>query len=252
MKIIIGIIMLLSTGVFLSTCSTSVNVEQESINVTETITFSAEDGLTVTADLYKTENADAPYIILFHRAGWSRGEYRVIAPRLNENGFNCLAVDQRSGKKIRGVINQTAAEAKSHRYSRWYTDALPDLKAAFLYVKEELKASKIILWGSSYSAAFVFIMGEEFSDDIKGILSFSPGYPFKVAGKEIWEYARNTKCPVFITAEKRIKNKAKTIYGSVPFSADNIFLDVNTHGSSLLWTQTDATWEQVISFLNNI
>ena len=252
MKKLVRIILSLSIVLLLSTCVTTADVEQESINVTETVTFYAEDGLEITADLYKTENVDAPYIILFHRAMFSRGEYRVIAPRLIENGFNCLAIDQRSGNKARGVINQTAAEAKTHGFSRKYTDALPDLRAAFLYVKGKLGARKIIIWGSSYSSSLVFILGNEFPADISGILAFSPGEYFKVSDRNINDYAKNIKCPVFITAERRIKDKAKIIYDSVPFSNNTIFLDVDKHGSELLWPQTESSWGYVINFLNSL
>jgi len=244
-------VLLLSIAVSLTTCGSSADVVQEAAYVTETISFFAEDGLKLTADLYKTANDSAPYIILFHRAKFSRGEYRIIAPRLNENGFNCLAIDQRSGNKAREVINQTAAEAKMQGLSHAYTDALPDLRAALLYVKKELGANKIILWGSSYSAALVFLVGSEFPDDVNGVLAFSPGEYFKVADKKISNYAKNIKCPVFVTAEKRIRNNARLIYDSIPFSGSSVFLNVNKHGSELLWPQTEPAWEQVLNFLNS-
>jgi hypothetical protein len=38
-----------------------------------------------------------PYILLSHQAGSNRAEYAPIAPRLVKPGFNCLAIDQRSG-----------------------------------------------------------------------------------------------------------------------------------------------------------
>ena len=41
----------------------------------ETITFKAEDGLEITADVYIQYELTKPFIILFHQAGWSRGEY---------------------------------------------------------------------------------------------------------------------------------------------------------------------------------
>jgi len=42
------------------------------------------DGLKITADLYmKSSDKAQPFIVLCHQAGWSRGEYREIAPKLN-------------------------------------------------------------------------------------------------------------------------------------------------------------------------
>ena len=55
------------------------------------IEFSSEDGLKITADLYMVHSEEKPFIVLFHQAGWSRGEYLEIAPKLNKIGFNCMA-----------------------------------------------------------------------------------------------------------------------------------------------------------------
>ena len=89
----------------------------------ETITFKASDGISVTADLYMPHKATAPFIILYHQAGYSRGEYRSIAPQLNEMGFNCMAVDQRSGDKVNGVINETHKGAVASKLPTEYLDA---------------------------------------------------------------------------------------------------------------------------------
>ena len=60
------------------------------------------------ADLYRQSlGADAPLIVLCHQAGGSRGEYREIAPRLNKLGYQCLAIDQRAGGQVKGVVNET-------------------------------------------------------------------------------------------------------------------------------------------------
>ncbi len=169
----------------------------------KTITFPSTDGLEITADLYNNvENSDT-YIILFHQAIFSRGSYRPIAPKLNELGFNCIAIDQRSGMKSRGVVNETHKRAKKKDLPTKYTDAIPDLEATILYVKNELKAKKIIVWGSSYSSVLVLYMGAKHPELIDGILSFSPGEYFKIEGEEIATFVSQIKCPVFITSAKR-------------------------------------------------
>ena len=66
----------------------------------KTIEFPSMDNLQITADVYLTENKDAPFILLFHQAGWSRGAYREIGPQLNALGFNCMSIDQRSGNIV--------------------------------------------------------------------------------------------------------------------------------------------------------
>ena len=50
----------------------------------EKITFLAEDGLLITADLYEI-NPKKPYILLFHQAGYSRGEYKETTQKFQIN-----------------------------------------------------------------------------------------------------------------------------------------------------------------------
>ncbi len=221
----------------------------------ETINFTSNDGVKITADLYMTHQTDAPFIILYHQAGYSRGEYREIAPKLNELGFNCLAVDQRSGKEVNGVINQTHIEASKLDKPTEYIDAIPDLEAAYLYVKHSIKPNKIIIWGSSYSAAIVFFLGSAHYD-INGILAFSPGEYFKINGKEIKSYATKVECPVFITSAKNEYDQWKGIYTSLKKNKSS-FLPKNKgkHGSKALWVNNNGNeeyWNAVTNFLMKI
>ena len=107
-----------------------------------TIEFNSTDGVTITADTYLTENKEAPFIILFHQARFSRGEYLEIAPKLNQLGFNCMAIDQRSGKEVNNVINQTHLSAIALGKPTKYPDAIPDLEATLQYVKNNYKPQK--------------------------------------------------------------------------------------------------------------
>ena len=222
----------------------------------ETINFKADDGITVTADLYMEHESDAPFIILYHQAGYSRGEYREIAPKLNALGFNCMAVDQRSGDQVNGIINQTHKDALAANKPTKYLDALPDIEAAYLYAKFSVKPKKIILWGSSYSAALMFYMGSEHHNNVSGILSFAPGEYFKVNGKDLKTYAAKITAPVFVTSAKSEYNNWKPIYDNIK-SDKSSFLPESEgkHGSKALWKNNAnhmAYWSAVEKFLLKI
>jgi len=219
----------------------------------KTITFSATDGLEITADLYQIDKANAPYIILFHQAGFSRGSYRSIAPKLNELGYNCLAIDQRSGNKAYGVENETKKKAVEAKKGTKYIDAIPDVEAALTYVKNDLKSQNIIIWGSSYSASLVIYLGSKFPDQINGILAFSPGEYFKIDDKKIAELAPNITCPVFITSGKNEHGQWEEIYETIK-SEKYYFLpeEGGAHGSKALWPDkkgNEAYWKAVQDFL---
>jgi len=224
----------------------------------ETITFQAEDQLKVTADLYMTNADDAPFIILFHQAGWSRGEYLEIAPKLNDLGFNCMAVDQRSGGGINDTENLTNKEAKKTSKETRYIDALPDMQAALNYVKENYSNSKIILWGSSYSSALVIKLASQNLEIVDGVLAFSPGEYFSRMGESetfIQEAAQKIVVPIFITSAKNEENQWKAIFEAISSENKTSFLPetVGNHGSRALWEKFDDNeqyWNAVKDFLN--
>jgi len=226
----------------------------------ETIQFPAEDGLLVTADLYQWHEEDAPFIVLFHQAGWSRGEYKEIAPKLGEMGFNCLAVDQRSGKAVNKVSNETAKLATAKKLKTTYPDALPDMRAALRLVESRYPDAKRIAWGSSYSSALVLVLAGNEPELMHAVLSFSPGEYFGKLGKGkdyVSKAASKIKHPVFITSSKKEHKSWKSIYEVIPSTKKTSFLPktAGNHGSRALWAKhsdAGAYWTAVQAFLTSL
>ncbi len=224
----------------------------------KTITFPSQDSLLITADTYIAHtDKKTPLIVLFHQAGWSRGEYREIAPKLNALGFNCIAVDQRSGKGVNDVRNETAQRAEKAGKSTTYPDARQDMIAALKYARRHYADDKLIAWGSSYSAALVLqILGSQ-PDLADGALSFSPGEYFSRFGKSntwVRDAARHIKIPVFITSAKRESDSWSAIFAAIPSKNKTAHLPSTggNHGSRALWEKFDDNadyWEAVTTFL---
>ncbi len=222
-----------------------------------TITLKTADDLSIKADLYLIKDKQAPVILLFHQAGFSRGEYRETAPLLNDLGFNCIAIDQRSGKGVNGVKNEAFAEASKKGAGTKYTDAFLDIEAALKFAVKKYPSNKIIVWGSSYSASLVFILVDKYPDKIKAVAAFSPGEYFKLNGKGIKEYAKSVKCPVFITSAKKEHGNWKGIYENIPDGKKSFFLpdSKGTHGSRALWKANPDHkdyWKALKLFLSGI
>lgn len=226
------------------------------VNAQKTVYFTTSDGVKITADLYMTANNSAPFILLYHQAGYSRGAYRNIAPKLNELGFNCMAIDQRSGKEVNGVVNETFLAAEKLQKPTEYPDAIADMEAAYQYVKLGIKPQKIIVWGSSYSAAITFFLASKHYSGINAILAFSPGEYFKINGKEIKSYAARVTCPVFITSAKDEYNQWQNIYKAVKTKKQYFLPDEKgRHGSKALWQDNsnhEAYWQAVKQFLMKV
>ena len=223
----------------------------------KTVLIKSSDGLKINADIYEIRDKKAPVILLFHQAGFSRGEYRETAPLLNDLGFNCIAIDQRSGKGVNGITNEAFLNATAKGLSAKYPDAFPDLEATLKFAVKKYPSNKIIIWGSSYSASLVFVLADKFPGKITAVAAFSPGEYFKFEGKEIKEYAKSVKCPVFITSAKKEHSNWKEIYENIPDGKKSFFLPESdgVHGSRALWKSSPGHkdyWKALKLFLSGI
>ena len=230
------------------------------VSAQKKITFNSKDGLEVTADLYISNSVDNPFIILFHQAGWSRGEYLEIAPKLNKLGFNCIAIDQRSGGEVNDVKNETFQRAEKQQLGTKYVDAEVDMNSSIEYVKKQYpKAEKLVIWGSSYSSALVLKIGGD-RNDVDAILSFAPGEYFENQGKPsdyVTQSAKNILVPVFITSMKSEKPNWWNIYEVIPSIGKDYFLPETDgqHGSRALWERFPEHknyWKAVEAFLKRL
>ncbi len=223
----------------------------------ETVLISTTNGLKIKADVYDLPDKNAPVILLFHQAGFSRGEYRETAPLLNDLGFNCIAIDQRSGKGVNGVKNEAVIHASAKGLGVKYPDAFPDLEAALKFAILKYPSNSIIVWGSSYSASLVFVLAQKNPDKISAVVAFSPGEYFKFNGKEIKEYAAQVKCPVFITSAKKEHDYWKGIYERIPDGNKTFFIPESegVHGSRSLWKSSPGHkqyWKALKLFLSGL
>jgi dienelactone hydrolase len=223
----------------------------------KTIKFTTPDKVNITADLYSPKPANATFIILYHQANYSRGEYLEIAPKLNELGFNCMAVDLRSGGTTNGIENKTWRFADSLGMETRYTDAYTDMKASVSYVKKNYPGAKIILFGSSYSASLALKFVSEFPPVISGVVAFSPGEYFAKFGwnREIIKMsAAKIACPVFIASSVSEKDSWQAIYAAIPGQNKVSFVPQSggIHGAKTLWKafpESQEYWKALTAYL---
>ena len=215
------------------------------------IEFPSKDGLTITGDYYEVAESQKPPILLCHQAGFSRGEYREIAPKLNAMGFTCLAIDQRSGSAVNKVKNETSARAGEKGLERSYLYAEQDIRAAIDYLAEKSSAP-VIIWGSSYSASLVLKIGK---DEAKAgyIISFSPGEYFR--GMSLAETISGLDKPVFVTSSRKESKGVTTLVKGVNQKKLTQYIPESSgvHGSRALWESRpdeEGYWKAVTAFLN--
>lgn len=222
----------------------------------EKVTFPAPDSLTITANLFHKGN-DFPVIVLCHQAGSSKDEYNDIAQELWKMGYNCLALDQRSGGDRLGGNNETANLAvKKGITALSYFDAQQDMLAGIDYANQKY-GKQVILVGSSYSAALALKITNQ-NEKVKAVASFSPGEYYKEKGKTfITDAMTGLTKPMFITSAK---NEASYLEGFYKVSESEIKIhyipeEEGIHGARALWSTTKGTegyWEAFKGFLNQI
>ena len=217
------------------------------------ITFPSKDDVTITADWYPV-NSESQTILLCHQNGFSRGEYIETAAKLNMLGFNCMAIDQRVGVEVNGIVNETAKDAKDKKKVLTFINAEQDIVAAIDWLFAKYKR-RIILLGSSYSASLALKIANE-NDHVFAAVAFSPGEYFE-GEKFIATSVNGLKKPVFLTSSKEeapaLTELSKDIISLV--KVQFIPRGEGDHGSKVLWSskpENQDYWAALMSFLNRM
>lgn len=223
------------------------------LSAQKTITFPSHDGIIITADLYEVD-ASAPVILLCHQARYSRGEYIETAKRLNKFGFNCLAIDQRSGKECNAVANATAEAAANKGKPGKYIDAKPDIIAAVEFLHQKFNR-RIILLGSSYSASLALIIAKE-NEKVCAVAAFSPG---EYLGEQnpVGKMIEGLNKPVYATSSLEESEAVTELMKDVVSSLKVQFIPTaqGIHGSRALWqsnSNNQEYWITLMAFLSKV
>ena len=217
------------------------------------VNFKSKDGLIITADYYKVENHKG-FIVLCHRSHCNRAEYRETAPKFNKLGYSCLAIDQRSGMKVFGEVNETKNRAKEKGLPTGYLDAKPDIESAIEYAYKLNDEKPVILLGSSYSAALALLISTE-TNKLESTVVFSPGEYLK--GVHLSEQIKSINIPIFATSPKKEIKQVSDVLKFVDKKYITHFKpeEEGFHGSKTIWEVVkgfETYWEALELFLKNI
>ncbi|RXQ95005.1 hypothetical protein EO244_08110 [Ancylomarina salipaludis] len=221
----------------------------------ELVEFYAPDSLKISAQLYQIDDS-SPFILLCHQARFNKFEYAGIAERLNNMGFNCMAIDQRSGGPIGNQQNLTCLRALKLGKSIDYLDAEQDIKAAIRYANTKLN-TRVILWGSSYSSTLALYLAAEM-DEISAVLAFSPGNYFADTKGSLIDILSDFNKPMFLTSSKQEAEAVSQLIGKhklVENQTQFIPKGNGHHGSKAMWiNQIDSEeyWLAVALFLKQV
>ena len=230
-------------------------VDVMQVNNPITVEFPSMDSLMISANIYEISK-DSPVIVLCHQARFNKFEYEGIAQKLNKLGFDCIAIDQRSGGPIGNKINETAIRALEDGKATDYIDAEPDIIAAINYAVARY-GKPIILWGSSYSSTLALYIAAE-NNNVSAIVAFSPGNYLSEYKGSLTDVLTGFEKPMFVTSSKREAESVKSLLQKVDMNENQILfepLGEGHHGSRALWKSQqggEEYWIAVNEFLTSI
>ncbi|MDJ0644956.1 MAG: hypothetical protein QNJ57_03135 [Flavobacteriaceae bacterium] len=228
------------------------------------VQFYTQDSIKIFGDLFELDKSSS-IVLLFHQGGANaKGEYTSIIPELTSLGYNVLSIDQRLGGQLFGHYNRTVANIayKDFSFNGYsYCDAYPDLEGALKFVNDSGFTGDKILWGSSYSATLSIKLAGAHSDEVKGVLAFSPasGNPMKNCQPD--QYFDSLKdVPLLIlkpTSEMQSENSIKQIELAKQLGHETFIAQNGVHGSSMLVKErvnnnVDENWKIVKGFLEKL
>ncbi|MEO6884143.1 MAG: dienelactone hydrolase family protein [Bacteroidia bacterium] len=216
------------------------------------ITFLSTDNLIVTADLYLV-NDTLPYMVLCHQAGYSRGEYQETAKKFSRLGYNCIAVDLRSGKEVNGEIDETANLAEAKRMPTDFMSAEKDILGAINYAFNQ-NGKRVLLVGSSYSASLALMIAVT-NEKVKAVMAFSPGEYLKNVNVKV--AIKNLDKAVFIASTREEAPKVAELAKDIVSKHKIVFAPatVGEHGSKALWVEDPSYheyWLAILMFMRQV
>ncbi len=221
----------------------------------EPVEFASLDELAISAIIYKVDPG-APTILLCHQARYNKAEYEGTAEKLNTLGYNCIAIDQRSGGPIRDKENETHQRAADAGKGVEYLDAEQDIIAAIDYTSDRF-TGPLVLWGSSYSSTLALYQGIA-NEKVAAVVSFSPGNYFAEEKGSLVEMLEGFEKPFFLTSSLEEAPELTNLLAKVELNEHQVQFKpegAGYHGSKALWEGQpggEEYWSAIESFLSDL
>ena len=221
------------------------------------VSWVTRDERTVHATWYGAAGGARGVIMALHQGGASgRGEYGPIIPRLNEGGWDVVAVDLREGGSRFGGVNRTAEDDDVVDYGA----AEDDILGGVSYVRAIRADIPLVLWGSSFSGALAMRAGAQRPADVSAVLAFSPAAGGPLADCRGEEMTAGMLAPVLVlrpASEMELESVQRQLEIVEEQGHQTYVARPGTHGSSMLVEErvgadVEDTWAVVEEFLLDV
>ncbi|MCC1484374.1 alpha/beta hydrolase family protein [Winogradskyella immobilis] len=222
------------------------------------VTFKVTDKRTVYGELYEV-GKDSSVILLCHQSNFNKYEYVDIAPKLNELGFNCLAVDLTTGGDFQGAKNETIEKTATpiDRNSMLIVYAAEEEIAAAIDYLYQRYNKQITIWGSSSSATLGIFAASQ-SEKVNAAIAFSAFDHFRENKTSLSVLIPKIDKPLFMSSARVEASIISDLLKGIVLKENQVHFTpkgTGEHGSKALWNgRTDAKeyWDALKPFLNTI
>lgn len=213
--------------------------------MSEEIILTTKDGVQIYADYYKGQRPDSPGVVLLHMMPETKESWRDFALKLQEVGFQSLAIDFRghgkSTEKNNEVLDYKIFSDNEHKQKIHDTE-----EAVRFLINRNNPAPKILFFAGASIGANIALQYMSEHTRIKGGALLSPGLDYRgvqtdksikkiandqslflVAGGESDEYSTETikKLYELATCKKQLKIVENGGHGTDLFAADPMLMD---------------------------
>lgn len=138
----------------------------------EVVRIPSPDGPGLVTDVHAVEGARTTLVLYHQGDGSARGEYGFLVPELTARGYNVVLPDLWMGGDVFHLPNRTE-DAHPRPESYGYCDAMTQVKTVRSWAAERFPGTRLVTWGSSYTAALVLLDAADDPTRLAAVISFS-------------------------------------------------------------------------------
>ena len=192
--------------------ATNLHVAPNTEASAQTVTINSPDGVKIIGSYYETPKPNSPAVLLLHQWQSDRHSYNDFAKRLQEKGFNVLAIDGRGfGESVKTADGKAV---QSERTDDAVKAMIADVGTAidFLLKQKNVDPNEIGIVGASYGSSLAIIYAAD-DPKVKAVVLLSPGLNYFGNMQTRPAVEKYGNRDLFIVASKGDTESAKAVDG---------------------------------------
>lgn len=220
----------------------------------EEIILTTKDGVRIYADYYKGQKPDSPGVVLLHMMPATKESWYDFALKLQESGFQALAIDFRGhGKSI--AKNDETLDYKKFT-DKEHQQKIHDAEEAVRFlINKNNPAPKMLFFAGASIGANLALQYMSQHSRIKGGALLSPGFNYRgVETEQFIEKIADDQSLFFIAGgdnDEYSTETVKKLYKIATCKKELRIVENGGHGTDLFIAEP-ALMEEVIEWMRNI